>query len=83
MATENIKKQNRQQYYKDYAEKNKDKLKEDFICEICGGKYKHMSRAHHIKTKKHIIGLELQKLKKDNETMKNLVSDINKKIENI
>jgi hypothetical protein len=77
------KKKERLQYYNEYLEKNKEKLKQEFVCEICGGKYKYISKAHHVKTKKHITGLELQKLKKDNETMKNLVSDINKKIENI
>lgn len=79
MSTENKK----LQYYNEYLEKNKEKLKKDYICEICGGKYKYISKSHHIKTKKHITMLEMQKLKKDNETMKNLVFDINKKIENI
>ena len=42
-----------------------------------------MKKAHHIKTKKHQNSLLIKKLQKDNETMKNLVFDINKKIENI
>lgn len=81
--TSEDKKKERLQYYNEYLEKNKEKLKKEYICEICGGKYKYISKAHHVKTKKHITALEIQKLKKDNDTMKNLVFDINKKIENI
>ena len=77
------KNQDRKQYFKDYFDKNKDKLNEDFICPFCGGKYKYMSKTNHYKTKKHINSLLIQKLQKDNETMKKLVSDINKKIEDI
>jgi len=73
----------RKQYFKDYFEKNKDKLNEDFICDDCGGKYKKMSKANHFKTKKHQNSLLIQKLKKDNETMKNIILDVNKKFENI
>jgi hypothetical protein len=77
------KKKERKQYYDDYFEKNEQKLKTDYICDICGGKYKLYSKSHHKKTKKHTIAIEMQKLKKDNEIMKNLVSNINKKIENM
>jgi conjugal transfer/entry exclusion protein len=83
MTTEINKKEKTQQYLKEYFNKNKEKLTEDFICEDCGGKYQYMSKAHHIKTKKHLNSLLIKKLQKDNETMKNLVIDINKKIENI
>ena len=82
MIAENNK-EKKQQYLKDYINKNKEKLTEDFICDECGGKYKYMNKAHHIKTKKHQNSLLIKKLQKDNETMKNLVFDINKKIENI
>jgi len=73
----------RQQYHKEYIEKNADKLKEEYECEICGGKYQYMSKAHHIKTKKHIAGLELQKIKKENDSIKELISGMNKKIGNV
>ena len=59
-------------YYKEYAEKNKEKLREQHMCEICGGKYNTANKANHIKTKKHIIGQELLKYK-------NMVDDMNKK----
>ena len=78
-----IKNKDRKDYFKEYFDKNKDKLTENFICEDCGGKYKKMSKAHHIKTKKHQNSLLIKKLQKDNETMKTMISDINKKIENI
>ena len=77
------KNKDRKDYFKKYFDENKDKLKEDFICEICGGKYKYMNKANHIKTQKHKTGVEMQKLKKDNEAFKNIFTDINKKIENI
>lgn len=77
------KNKDRKKYFKEYVEKNKGKLNENFICEECGGKYKYMSKTTHEKTKKHQNSLLIKKLQKDNETMKSLVSDINKKIENI
>ncbi len=83
MSSKNNENKDRTEYFKEYFDKNKDKLMEEFICENCGGKYKKMSKAHHIKTKKHQNSILIQKLQKDNETMKNLVSEINKKIENI
>ena len=73
----------RKQYYKDYAEKNKEKLREEFICEECGGKYKRANKTNHINTKKHQNSLFIKKLKNDNETMKNIILDVNKKIENM
>ena len=79
--TEN--KKDRKQYFKDYFEKNKDELSEKNICDICGGKYMKMSKANHFKTKKHIAGVEMKKIKEENERMKNIFGDINKKIENI
>jgi len=39
-----IKNTNRKEYFKEYFDKNKDKLTEDFICEDCGGKYKKVNK---------------------------------------
>ena len=72
----------RKQYYKEYFEKNKDKLRENFICNECGGKYKKANKANHIKTKKHQNFLLIQKLKNDNNDMQNIILEINKKIIN-
>jgi hypothetical protein len=83
MSDNSNNKKNRTQYYREYVEKNKDKLREQHICELCGGKYNTANKANHNKTKKHISGLELYKYKIDNERMKNIFGDINKKIENI
>ena len=77
------KNKDRKLYFKEYFDKNKNKLNEDFICEECGGKYKYLSKTSHFKTKKHQNAITIKKLQKDNETMKNMVFDINKKIENI
>lgn len=78
-----IKGTDRKEYFKKYFDKNKDKLTEEFICEECGGKYQKMSKAHHIKTKKHINALLIKKLQNDNDIMKNIISDANNKIKNI
>jgi hypothetical protein len=83
MADKVDNKKNRTQYYREYAEKNKDKLREQYICELCGGKYNTANKANHIKTKKHQNIIFIQNLKKENERMKNIFGDINKKIENI
>jgi hypothetical protein len=83
IMTEISNKKDRTQYYKDYAIKNKDKLKQDFICDECGGKFKLANKTNHNNTKKHINCLTIKKLKKDNEMMKNIISDVHKKIDNI
>ena len=66
------KNQDRSQYLKDYHQKNIDRLEEKFICDICGGKYKYMNKTNHFKTKKHQNILLIQKLKKENETIKEM-----------
>lgn len=76
-------KKDRNQYYKNYFEENKEKLSEHFVCDICGGKYMKMSKANHFKTKKHQNQLLINKLKNDNSAMKNIILDVNKKIESI
>ena len=83
MTSLDIKTDNRKQYFKDYFIKNKEKLTENFFCEECGGKYKKMGIAHHIKTKKHQNVLLIKKLQKENETIRNMIYDINKKVEKI
>ena len=77
------KNKDRKEYFKEYFDKNKEKLNEDFICDECCGKYKYIHKAIHTKTKKHQNSLLLKKLQKDNEVIKNIISDISKKIENI
>ena len=42
---------------KQYRETNKDKLKEKHNC-ICGGKYTHIHKIHHLKSKKHLYYLK-------------------------
>ena len=62
--------EHKKQYYKDYVDKNKDKLKEKFVCEVCGGKYEYRNITHHTKTSKHIA---MQKLKQENDDLKKLL----------
>lgn len=47
------------EYYKKFANKNKERLKETVICEICEGKYQYFNKYHHIKTKKHMQILKI------------------------
>jgi hypothetical protein len=76
-------KKDRKVYYREYAEKNKEKLREHHVCDLCGGKYNTANKANHIKTKKHQNQILINNLKNDNDKMKNIFFDINKKIENI
>jgi hypothetical protein len=57
-------------YMKKYIDDNKEKLKRQFICEECGGKYMKMSKTHHIKTKKHHNAILFKNLKKENDDIK-------------
>jgi hypothetical protein len=79
MTTEN-KKKDRSKYFKEYAEKNKEKLTENVVCDECGGKYQKMGLSHHIKTKKHQNSLLIKKLQQDNETMKKIIVDVKNRL---
>lgn len=46
-------------YYNKFKEKNKERLKETVICEICEGKYQYYNKYHHNKTKKHVQILKI------------------------
>lgn len=61
--TKNIKNIKKSIYMEKYNRENKDKLCENFICDICGGKYQKMNSSHHSKTKKHQDGLLIQQLR--------------------
>jgi hypothetical protein len=91
MTDENIKKENdnkykyrdRKDYNKQYFLVNKQKLLEQIICPDCEGTYQKYNKASHIKTKKHKAGLEMQKLKKDINVLKNVFVELNKKMDNM
>jgi len=57
METENIKKQDRREYYKQYYRGHKDKWEGQRdhvqVCEICGTSYRYNRLKRHEKTKKH------------------------------
>ena len=52
-----------QKYYKNFTEKNKDKIIEKHTCEACGGSYTYFNKTKHNKSKKHQMGFENQRLK--------------------
>jgi len=50
----NYSSEKKQEYYKNFKEKNLDKIKEKCICEECGGKFTYYNKSTHLKSKKHI-----------------------------
>jgi len=44
--------ENLKEYQTEYREANKETLNEKFICP-CGGKYTHINKSHHLKSKRH------------------------------
>lgn len=50
-------------YHESFIEKNKDKVNQKCICEICGGSYTYFNKSRHNKTQKHqfqILQLKLR-----------------------
>jgi hypothetical protein len=45
---------NQKKYNKTFIEKNKDKIKEKNICDICCGSYTYYNKSKHMKSQKHI-----------------------------
>lgn len=73
----------RREYFNKYFEKNKEKLLEYVTCDVCGGSFQKTNKTNHAKTKQHKNYIIIQKLQKENETMKQIFSDAHKKYENI
>lgn len=48
------------EYQKEYYQENREKLNQKITCE-CGGRYTHQNKAIHLKTKKHIKFVEIEK----------------------
>jgi len=61
--------------YIKFKKKNKDKIKEKIICDICGGHYVYYSKSLHKKSKKHIFCLN--KIKNENDKDNDNDSDSN------
>lgn len=53
MENENVKKYDNKKYYDNFKNKNGQRLKEKFICDLCGGSYTYFNKSHHFKTKRH------------------------------
>jgi len=62
---ENSKKYDTKKYYQNFKEKNENKICEKLTCEVCGGKYSYFNKAHHNKSKKHCMALEIIKRVED------------------
>jgi hypothetical protein len=63
----------KRQYYLEYFEKNKDKLKEKIKCDVCGHEYMKYNKTSHLRTRKH----------KDGELLHTLTKDLAKAVEHI
>lgn len=76
------------EYYLNFKNKNKDKLKEKKICPICNGNYNYYSKSVHLKTMKHQKAenllnennVEMDKIENININLKEI---LNKKIEEL
>jgi len=48
---------NQTKYNKNFAEKNKDKISQRKMCEVCYGNYTYYNKSRHNKTKRHITAM--------------------------
>jgi hypothetical protein len=46
-------------YHKKFMEKNKDKINEKKICEICNGHYTYFNKSHHFKSNRHLNAIKI------------------------
>lgn len=56
--TNEIKKDNKN-YHKKFVEKNKDKINEKKVCEICYGNYTYFNKSHHFKSDRHLNAVKI------------------------
>jgi hypothetical protein len=54
---------NNKEYYKNFKEKNQDKIHQVNYCNLCQGKYSYFNKSHHNNSRKHIKAFE--KLEKE------------------
>jgi hypothetical protein len=59
------KKYDSKKYIKNFQEKNKDKIVEKHICDICYGSYTYFNKSKHIQSKKHNLVLQIMKNKNE------------------
>ena len=52
-----IYKDNNKEQIAKYREENKDKFRERFVCDICGGRYTHSHKSEHFRSKKHVVAV--------------------------
>ncbi len=65
-----------QLYRREYFERNRvEYFNVPHNCEICGGRYTFINKSHHNKSKKHQLALQNEKLKVENDLLKQLIVD--------
>ncbi len=65
-------------YSDTFYEKNKDRLKNKIICDVCSGSYCILNRTHHINTNKHKT--KLNKIDEElNNNKSELINELKKK----
>lgn len=59
-GTEKIAEYDGHKYYKNWYEKNGEKLREKSHCEVCLGTFSFMNKSKHCKTKKHMDAVKIR-----------------------
>ena len=55
----------KEEYYRNFMEKNKEKLHTSITCDICYGCYTYYNKSTHLKSKRHMKALEMIEKKKE------------------
>jgi len=50
---------NKKDYFKKFVDGNKDKVKEQVMCDVCGGSYTYFNKSHHKKSQRHLKSLQI------------------------
>lgn len=52
-------KKTKKDHFKKFMNENKDKIKEQMNCDICGGSYTYFNKSHHNKSQRHLKSLQI------------------------
>ena len=55
----------KEEYYRNFMEKNKEKLHTSITCDICYGSYTYYNKSTHLKSKRHMKAIEMIEKKKE------------------
>ena len=53
---------NNKEYYKNFKEKNQDKIHQVNHCDACGGKFSYFNKSHHNNSRKHMKAITQTKI---------------------